>query len=212
MEAVMTIPDAPAVLRNTRTAAVHASDPGHRRRGPAKDSLMMTPDVPPVRVLRRSAAVVRIPEPGEVCISITNPRQTPAALEDGWAAVLRQGFHDTDREGGGFTTMSDAHAREVLEFCRAHADAPLMVHCQEGASRSVAVGVFVAAWLGRSILLTHDVLGPNPWVIRKLRRAALFAAIRWRDAELLKVALKGPLTPYYLYRMMPKAIADTYLK
>jgi predicted protein tyrosine phosphatase len=164
-----------------------------------------------VRVLPRLDAVHRVPDSGEACISITNPRQSPASLEDGWAEVLRLGFHDTDRRGGGFTEMTLEHAMDVLAFGRRHAAAPLTVPCQFGQSRSVAVGVFLAAWLGRPVQLTHDVLAPNPWVVRQLRRAALLCALRWCDGRLLMVALVSPLAPRFRYGMMPKAIADTYL-
>jgi hypothetical protein len=85
---------------------------------------------------------------------------------------------------------------------RRHAAAPLTVHCQFGQSRSVAVGIFLAAWLDRQVLLAHDVLAPNPWVLRQLRRAALPCALRWRDWRLLAVALTGPLAPRFRYRMM----------
>jgi predicted protein tyrosine phosphatase len=167
---------------------------------------------PPIRVLTQYDAMRRSPVEGEVCISITNPRQSDADLEPGWAEILRQGFHDTDREGGGFTAMSLEHARDVLDFARTHRDAPMTVHCWAASSRSVGVAVFLAAWLDRQLLLTNDVLAPNPWVIRKLQRAALSRAVSWRDSDLMKVALVGPLTRNYRYRMVPKAIADTYVK
>ncbi|HDR9103730.1 hypothetical protein [Paraburkholderia sp. A3RO-2L] len=144
-----------------------------------------------VRVLSRHAAAKREPFAGEVCISITNPRQSPPPLE-GYADILRLGFHDTDQVGGNFTVMSRAHADAVLEFGATHKDAPLMVHCEAGASRSVGVGLFLAAWLNRPLLLTAtDVLEPNPWVINQLRGAALYRSLRLRDWRLLSCALFG---------------------
>jgi len=163
----------------------------------------------PVRVLPRLDAQERIPEAREVCISVTNPRQSLATLRDGWFQVLRLGFHDTDRRGGNFTVMSLAQARDVLDFSRGHAGAPLTVHCEAGASRSVAIGVFLAAWLSRPLLLKHDVLAPNPWVIRQLRLAALRQAVAWHDGPLFRTAVCGPLAARY--RVLPAHIADTYL-
>lgn len=144
-----------------------------------------------VRVLSRHAAAKRVPLAGEVCISITNPRQSAPPLE-GYADILRLGFHDTDREGGNFTVMSRAHAQAVLEFAAKHNAAPLMVHCEAGASRSVGIGLFLAAWLNRPLLLTAtDVLEPNPWVINQLRAAALVRGLSQRDWRLLACALFG---------------------
>jgi predicted protein tyrosine phosphatase len=150
-----------------------------------------------VRVLARQDAEARQPLAGEVCISITNPNQSPASLAD-YADVLRLGFHDTDRVGGGFTVMSRAHARNCLAFGERHASAPLTVHCQFGASRSVAVGLFLAAWFGRPLEVTAtDVLMPNPWVLNQLRAAALYRSLSVLDARLLKCALFGA-TDYLL--------------
>ncbi len=161
----------------------------------------------PVRVLNRAGAERRTPLPGEVCISVFNPRQSPSQLE-GWADVLRLGFHDTDRRGGGFTVMSLADADRVLAFCQQHRDAPLTVHCEFGASRSVAIALFVALWLQRPLLLLHDVLAPNSWVLRQLSVAALYRGFRHLDFRLLSVALgdKCDLAP----QVVPAAIAETF--
>ncbi len=144
-----------------------------------------------IRVLPRRAAVNRTPLAGEVCISITNPRQSQPTLE-GYADILRLGFHDTDQVGGNFTVMSREHAEATLEFAAKHKDAALMVHCEAGASRSVGVGLFLAAWLNRPLLLVStDVLEPNPWVVNQLRGVALYRALRTRDSRLLGCALFG---------------------
>lgn len=144
-----------------------------------------------IRVLPRADAEAREPFAGEVCISITNPNQSPAQLDD-YADVLRLGFHDTDRRGGGFTVMSRAAARDCLAFGETHRNAPLTVHCQFGASRSVAVGLFLAAWLDRPLrVAATDVLMPNPWVLNQLRAAALYRSLSALDARLLKCALFG---------------------
>lgn len=146
-----------------------------------------------VVVLPRLMAEASTPERGAVCISITNPSQSPARLGSGWHDVLRLGFHDTDRKGGGFTAMSATHARQVLEFASRHRGAPLTVHCEAGASRSVGVGVFLAAWRREPLSIQEDVLFPNPLVMRQLRRAGIARALRLRDLRLWAVSWKGPM-------------------
>lgn len=144
-----------------------------------------------VRVLPRLAAEHRTPLADEVCISITNPRQSPARLT-GFADILRLGFHDTDRIGGGFTVMSGAHAADTLEFSARNASVPLTVHCEAGASRSVAIGMFLAGWLGRPLeVVATDVMVPNPWVLNQLRAAALYRSLRRCELRLLRCALFG---------------------
>lgn len=161
----------------------------------------------PILVLNRVGVERRIPQPGEVCISIANPRQSPAQLT-GWAQVLRLGFHDTDRPGGGFTAMSLQDANRVLAFCHQHRDAPITVHCEFGASRSVAVALFVALWLERPLSLIHDVLAPNPWVLRQMARAALYRSFRHLDIRLLRVAIGNK--PAMAGAVVPAAIAETF--
>jgi predicted protein tyrosine phosphatase len=163
-----------------------------------------------VQVMSRDAIRTHFPVQGAVCISITNPRQQEASLQDGWTDILRLGFHDTDRPGGNFTPMTPLDAQCVIAFCDTHRDAPIVVHCEFGHSRSVAVGAFIAAWLGRELKLNTDVLNPNPWVIRQLRRQALLPALQARDWALLKVALRGPLARQYRYQMLPANVADSY--
>lgn len=161
----------------------------------------------PVCVLPRLRAEAREPEPFECCISITNPRQSPAKLPERISSVLRLGFHDADRPGGNFSLMSMTQAAAVLEFVQRHPRAPLTVHCEFGASRSVAVGLFLAVWLRRPLELTVDVLAPNPWVLRQLRLVALWHSLHWQDWRLLYVALRGPLA--LRYEVLPMTVADT---
>lgn len=161
-----------------------------------------------IRVLPRLEAERHAAQPGEVCVSITNPRQSPARL-GGFSQVLRLGFHDTDRPGGNFTLMSRGDARALLAFCAEYRNVPITVHCEFGASRSVAAGLFLAVWLRRPLLLNSDVLAPNPWVLRQLRRMALAHALRWWDGRLLWVALRGAAK--FRYEVLPAAVADTYL-
>lgn len=147
-------------------------------------------------VLPRLAAEARTPVEGEACISIGNPRQSDARLGE-YAQVLRLCFHDTDRVGGGFQVMTYNQAKLALDFGWDHRAAPLMVHCEAGASRSVAVGLFLAAWLERPLKVeATDVLMPNPWVLNQLRAAALMRGLAKCDLALIKCGVFG--TPPYL--------------
>lgn len=145
-------------------------------------------------VLPREEAEAWIPRPGEVAISIANPRQSRAQLSRDFADVVALGFHDTDREGGGFTTMNQIQARAVLTAALAAQDKPFMVHCQAGASRSVGVALFLAAWLQRPLeIIATDVLIPNTWVINQLRAAGVRTGFRHRNTRLLRCGLFGSI-------------------
>lgn len=163
-----------------------------------------------VVVLPRLMAEALTPSSEQVCISITNPSQSPAHLE-GWADVLRLGFHDTDRTGGWHTTMTLADAHRVLEFARKHQSAPVTVHCEAGASRSVGVGAFLAAWRQEPLQLKDDVLFPNPLVVRKLRLAGFLKALKWGDRRLLEVSVRGPMALRHEYAD-PKLYVPEHLR
>lgn len=144
----------------------------------------------PIQILPRRLAEAALPPEGACCISIANPSQSRARLT-GWHDTLFLGFHDTDRPGGPFQAMTLRDAWQVLAFARRHSTAPLTVHCEYGASRSVATGLFLAAWLQRAALHTAGVEGPNPWVAKQLRIAGLAYGLLHADGRLIKLALLG---------------------
>ena len=84
--------------------------------------------------------------PGWAVISITQPSDPPAALREGWAAVLRMRFHDTDEADSILTVFSREDAETVVQFVREHAERVegILVHCSAGISRSAAVAKFIA--------------------------------------------------------------------
>jgi hypothetical protein len=148
-----------------------------------------------LQVLPRLAAEALPPVPKGVVISVTNPRQAPACL-DGWAAILRLGFHDIEEPAPGWKPMTLDQARAVLHFAHLHRSAPLLlVHCEHGASRSAAIGAFLAAWASLTFHWSGDGV-PNPWVLRQLGRAARRYALPrpWLWPSLLRTrhALKKP--------------------
>jgi rhodanese-related sulfurtransferase len=145
---------------------------------------------PTVVVMSRERAEHTRPGAGSVCISITERHHSDAKLA-GWADILRLKFDDIECEGGDYLPLSSEQAREILEFAHGHRDRTITPHCQFGYSRSVAVGVFLSAWLNRP--LSADLSHPNTWVIARLCAVGLRMAIRWRDLRLLAVCLVGPM-------------------
>jgi predicted protein tyrosine phosphatase len=145
---------------------------------------------PIVYIRSRLDAERIVPRSNEVAISITNPRQAPAVLDEGWKDVLRLGFHDVEEPAGHYREMTLEQAESVLAFVRKHKHSPLLVHCEYGASRSAAVALFVAAWQNRP--LDGDDEAANPWVLRMLSSAGRNKAMRWVDPRLGAVAMWGP--------------------
>jgi predicted protein tyrosine phosphatase len=84
--------------------------------------------------------------PSWAVISITQPSDPAAALQEGWGAVLRMTFHDTDDADSILTVFSPEHAEELVRFVRAQATQMegILVHCHAGISRSAAVAKFIA--------------------------------------------------------------------
>lgn len=133
----------------------------------------MTPQ--PLLVLPRLDAERLNPGPEWACISITNPLQRPAVL-DGGAHVLRLGFYDAERVTANFPTMTPVQAAEVLRFVAEHAHRPLLVHCEQGKSRSVGIGLFLEGWLRRR--MECDAAMANRLVLQRMFTAGLLYSAR----------------------------------
>lgn len=102
-----------------------------------------------IRFLSRRAAADLAPQPGAVLISIHDRSEPPLTPRAGWADVLVQRFHDTDGSLMGLEVFSNEQALELLGFAQAHeACTELVVHCQEGRSRSAAIALFFAEKYG----------------------------------------------------------------
>jgi hypothetical protein len=176
-----------------------------------------------VQVASREVMEQYRPTTKHVCISITNPGELSIPLPSGWREVLNVSFEDTEDKHAQWR-MSRADAKRVLDFARRNADATVVVHGMKWATasnptvgeadgRALSIGVFLACWLGRQIVLSRRSLQPNHFVMRRLRWAAVGRAVRWADASLIQAAAstpEGPLSKASLYAMMPRAIADTY--
>lgn len=144
-----------------------------------------------IRVMPREGAEAIKPDAQSVCISITDRHRSDAQLQAGWRAVLRLKFDDIECEGAHYLPLSSREAQAVLDFAHEHRDCDVVVHCEWGHSRSVGVGVFLSAWLNRP--LSANIDRPNNWVISKLCTGGLRRSLHWRDGQLLKVCLLGPL-------------------
>jgi predicted protein tyrosine phosphatase len=105
----------------------------------------------------RAQAEKHVPDGYEACISIGSPGQQPANLSSRFRAVLWLNFHDLagfEREDGtypdGAVQLTEDDADLIAAFALEHRGADLMVvHCEAGISRSVAVGLALSTTLGR---------------------------------------------------------------
>lgn len=132
-----------------------------------------------VHFLPERIAVQIKPEPNWACISITLP-DMKADLKEGWSSLLRLQFHDI---GGNYENeadkdlvrMSDEQADSVIDFLdKISTDETteyLIVHCQDGISRSAAVALFAHEYYTE---FRYDLLGTgrhNQFVRHKLECA-----------------------------------------
>ena len=103
---------------------------------------------PDMLVLSRDAAAAYEPAlPTEVCISITDPHGTVAALSPAFADVLRLAFSDIASPSpfSYDVLFGEEHRNAIVEFFDRWRDADrIVIHCVGGRSRSpaVAMGLF----------------------------------------------------------------------
>lgn len=127
-------------------------------------------------VSRRTAEALMF-YPDTAIISITDPGKRLAALPVWFRQVLRMSFYDAV-PGDDFIPIPvpgcfDHHmAREIHDFVDSLHRAPetcrIVVHCEEGVSRSAAVALFVAELTGADLPDRHRACRANPWVLDTL--------------------------------------------
>jgi predicted protein tyrosine phosphatase len=89
--------------------------------------------------------------------------------------VMNMSFPDLDHPVDGYSLFESWQARQIIEFLaplRELTRFTLVVHCGAGVSRSGAVGVFAAEYLGcdmKDLYNRHPNILPNLWVLRMLR-------------------------------------------
>jgi predicted protein tyrosine phosphatase len=125
----------------------------------------------------RQAAEALMFYPDTAIISITDPGKRLAALPVWFRQVLRLSFYDAV-PGDDFIPIpvpgcfDHLMAREIHAFVDALHRAPqncrVVVHCEEGVSRSAAVALYVASTTGASLPDRARAHRANPWVLDTL--------------------------------------------
>lgn len=128
-----------------------------------------------VDVYDRGGAEGLEPRPDTVVISISTPGQRPARLKEGWEDVLRLEFHDVVRPMEGapeLVLFGPYHVEQVLAFTKGHREKDFVIHCDAGASRSVAVGLYLQDYYEAELHLhaIHTTAAANGRVHRGLMR------------------------------------------
>ena len=100
------------------------------------------------------------PHPGWVVISITDPRQPLAKIQEGWHAVLRVQFFDTGVPMTNpiaplimekYPPITPATAEKIAMFILQHQDKNFLVHCEAGISRSAGVAMAIHDTVGHPL-------------------------------------------------------------
>lgn len=127
-------------------------------------------------VSRQSAEALMF-YPDTAIISITDPGKRLAALPVWFRQVLRLSFYDAV-PGDEFIPIpvpgcfDYVMAKEIHDFVATLHQAPhscrIVVHCEEGVSRSAAVALFVAELTGAELPDRPRAYRANPWVLDTL--------------------------------------------
>lgn len=125
-------------------------------------------------------------------ISITDPdkRSISARKSSALRAVLELKFHDAELTGG-FTLppdiklMTEDDAKQIAEFVLQHRMYVnvMVVHCEQGMSRSPAVGAAIAQALGLDTASYDRDFQPNAYVRRLLMDAFATAGFDSQSGE-----------------------------
>jgi predicted protein tyrosine phosphatase len=110
-------------------------------------------------VVRTPYAVISITDPGSRRPRIREPNHFRGAL------FLK--FHDAEDEmHPDIVLMKPAHAKRIWRFFREQQDkiGTLVVHCEQGASRSPAVAAAICKTLGDDDSRFFEEFMPNPYV------------------------------------------------
>jgi predicted protein tyrosine phosphatase len=115
-----------------------------------------------------------------VVISIHDPDKTSARIpkQSGLRDILALAFHDAEPTEGmrlpeNIAVMSEQQARQICEFVRKWNGkiGAVVVHCEQGMSRSPAVAAAVARCLGLDERCFRRDYQPNEFVYRLVVRA-----------------------------------------
>lgn len=133
-----------------------------------------------IQYTSRQLAESLVGNPYMAIISITDPGSPPARLDPMFRHVLRLDFFDAVPADEFLPTplpgiFSLIHARQIGTFIDEVHQAPfemsLMVHCEQGVSRSAAVALFAEARTGAPLTAREFTYEANPWVIDRFLQA-----------------------------------------
>lgn len=115
-------------------------------------------------VIRKPFAIVSISDPDKPAPKVRQPHHC--------LGVLRLAFHDAEPSRTlppGIVLISPEDAAAIREFVEAHAEAgALLVHCEQGASRSPAVAAAICKALGGDPAPFFQDYVPNHFVYQQV--------------------------------------------
>lgn len=133
-----------------------------------------------IRFISREAAEGDLFYPDTAVISITDPGRRPARLAAQFSPVLRVSFFDAI-PGDDFIPMAFAGcfdrkmARQIADFVdslhTSTARYKVVVHCEQGISRSAAVALFIEAYTRAPLANRQRANRANSWVVTQLSMA-----------------------------------------
>jgi hypothetical protein len=149
---------------------------GHEQSAPRRparvSSRAIAAGTPDILILSVARAEAYQPHRTEVCISITDPKASPARLSANFKAVLRLSFTDISEptEHPLHVRFGAEHAQAILDFIDEWRDVDrIVIHCVAGLSRSPAVGLALSELRGWPLERVNADY-PNPWVRSELVR------------------------------------------
>jgi predicted protein tyrosine phosphatase len=113
-----------------------------------------------------------------IVISIRDPKRRKAQVrrQSGLQAVLDVAFHDAEptqlKRPPGIVVMTDRQAKEIWEFILRHAElvGTIVVHCEQGMSRSPAVAAAIARWFQQDESHFFNTFQPNKHVYELMKK------------------------------------------
>ncbi len=121
---------------------------------------------------------------------VTLGSEIPAALPDGYDAVrLSLTFNDIVEPRAGLVAPDESHVQALLDFAKGWPmDAPLLIHCYAGISRSTAAAFIIASALNPTLdenVLAGIVRGVSPSATPNIRLIALADDILERQGRMV---------------------------
>lgn len=114
-----------------------------------------------VAVCSRTNVVKIHPMPDVALVSISTPREDyeKVVVLDGWHDSIALEFHDTIEPGKDFfgrrmVLFDNVRAEKLYNFLEKNQKRDIIVHCNAGISRSMAVGRFMHDYYGHTLDLT----------------------------------------------------------